>query len=225
MVNRRRRIFGWLMSPLIIGIAAGLTLSKCMWGYAFAPPAVRVDPGAEPLSLAHYWLKPELIVQSLKERDSALDNAFKDCRRGHECTYGRTLSVFGSRQWLQTPIPSIREVQAALESAQRLSPVSFFTAGAKGTGVVAAYRTKEGVKVLVAFNSYELHDDTHGYLELLFRNDVGRPVLQDAAHYYYDVAGVEFATPLFLAIFGTVVAYLLTGVAFFVTRALRARKS
>lgn len=87
-------------------------------------------------------------------------------------------------------------------------------AGAKGTGTVATFSLGGKTKTLVVFDSYELRDDTHGYVELLMSGVSANSRLEDAAYFYYDIAGIEFATPPVLMLIAVLLAYVLGGLMF-----------
>ncbi|XXF77915.1 hypothetical protein P2318_33420 [Myxococcaceae bacterium GXIMD 01537] len=76
--------------------------------------------------------------------------------------------------------------------------------------MVATYRVDGELRTVVGFQTGELNNDTHGYVEVLFRGAGPGAEFIESVHYYFDVAGIEFATPGFLIVVSQMAACLLS---------------
>ncbi len=219
----------WILVPLTVGVAAGLGASKSLWDYWWVPPAVYIDPAAHPRAIAFFSRWPSLEVKPIADRNEVLGSQLTRCSGGQteECTYGRVLLQTRNVEWIALPVIADSSVHTAFNAAQRLSPAAFVREGQNGTGVVAIYDLHGETLTLVAFNTAELHDDTHGYAEMLLRGSGGDITLSDSISYYYDVAGIEFATPRVLVLLGIILAFavaaLVAAVGFLARRGMPSR--
>jgi len=211
--GRQIRITLWILAPLTFGIAVGLVASKSLWDYWWVPPTVHIDHAARPTEIAFFWVWPSLEVKPLADRNELLSNELRSCSGGHQeaCTSGRAL--FRPRNIELTTLPTITaiRVRGALDSARRLSRTTFLSDGQRGTGFVTIYDLHGEQLTLITFNTAELHDDTRGHAEILLGGSGERVSLVDFTSYYFDVAGMEFATPCVLVLLGILLAFAVTG--------------
>lgn len=214
-MNRARlRAGAWVLVLTAVGAASGIVASKLLWGYFLAPPTAQPPPGVQPMALSVVWLRPEIVVRSHDERDSLIRTELDACRRGSEdCQHGRILQATGAERWLEVVGLGEERVARDLANAYSFHPAPFFLRGGHGTAVVAEYGGGKCRGVIVTFNSEELHADTHGFVEVVME-DCGpkySATLRASNLYYYDVAGIEFATPAFLAVTGGLLLNLAAG--------------
>lgn len=209
---RQIRITLWILAPLTFGIAVGLVASKSLWNYWWVQPIVHIDHAARPTEIAFFWVWPSLEVKPLSDRNELLSNELRRCSGGHqeECTSGRAL--FQTRNVELATLPTITAIRVrdALDSARRLSRTAFLSDGQQGTGFVTIYDLHGEQLTLITFNTAELHDDTRGHAEILLGGSGERASLVDFASYYFDVAGIEFATPRVLVLLGILLAFVVT---------------
>ena len=211
---RMLRIVALVAAPLVVGVAAGLTMSKCLWGYFVSPPTVTISPSCHPAAAAMFRAQPAVELLSRQERDEMLQSQFERCRHGDECTYGRTLLATGGKVWLDTRLEDEGTVRQVVADARNTPPAPFFVPTQRGVGAVATYSCPGGSVSLLLFHTYELHDDTHGYFEALFQKADSEYLSKAVAHYYFDVAGIESATPAVLSVIGMVLAYIVGALVF-----------
>lgn len=227
--HRLVRLALWILAPLTFGIAVGLGTSKSLWNYWWVPPTVHVDYAARPTEIAFFWVWPSLEVKPLADRNELLSDELRRCLGGHqeECTSGRAL--FQTRNVELTTLPTITaiRVRGALDSARRLSRTAFLRVEQQGTGFVTIYDLHGEQLTLITFNTAELHDDTRGHAEILLGGSGERTSLVDFVSYYFDVAGIEFATPRVLVLIGILLAFLVTALIAavgFIARRVRMKK-
>lgn len=218
MVSRRTRLASLLFLPAFVGIGAGLTASKILWNYVWSPPTVKVSKAAQPEALALFQKEKEVKILSDADRNDALAVHLRNCQGGGYCTFGRFLAATGNDEWFAAPTLPETEVRSILESMIAESPASFLGAGQRGIGVVATYVGDGERRTIVAFETRELWNDTYGYAEGLFRHSGPDVELLDSIYYFFDIAGIEFATPKVLVAMGVGLAYIVAICGFVVAR-------
>jgi hypothetical protein len=184
----------------------GLLVSKVLWNYALSPPSVELPSGSAPQAFGLYRVGAAPTVVAKQNRVGELKHEFRRCRTGDECTYGRTLSALGIGKLEALPELPAHEASDAIAIARRLSSVEFFRQGSGGVGIVVAF---ENHHTFVGFQTNELAHDTHGYVECVLDNRADASRLESEVSYYFDVAGIEFATPGVLVVLGALLAVLI----------------
>jgi hypothetical protein len=228
--SRKKCIAFWVLVPLICGIAFGLGASKSLWGFWWVQPTVQIDPASCPKEFTFFSIWPSLEVKPLATRNELVFDELRRCLKGfpEECTDGRALLHTPNVDWNTLPNITVSSVQDALDSARKLSSSEFLRDGQKGNGFVIKYDLNGQSLTLVTFNTSELHNDTHGYVEVLIAGHKERASLLDFAYYYYDVAGIEFATPGVLVVVGIVLSFLITALItaiVFMTKRVRRKRA
>ncbi len=221
------RIALWILCPLVIGTVIGLSASKLLWNYWWTLPTIHINHEAQPTAIAFFKIWPLLKVEPLASRNEILKNEFKRCAQEQqkECTFGRTLLQTSDVEWTTLPMIKTTSVHSALNSAYRLSETSLLRDGQQGTGIITIYDLQGKPLTLISFETAELHDDTHGHIEILLSGPSQQTSLLDFASYYYDVAGIEFATPRVLVFLGNLITFtvtvLITVIVFFAKRSAK----
>jgi len=163
------------------------------------------------------------VVLPKGERNAVLKDAFRRCDIGDECTFGRVLAATGSDRWTESPMVGDRDIQSAMASIRKLKLAPFLHEDQKGFGAIAVYEVDGETKTVACFHTLEIANDTHGYVEVLFRGSGSNIEREDSLHYFFDVAGIEFATPKVLTAIGMVCAYFVASLTFISTYVFGAR--
>jgi hypothetical protein len=140
------------------------------------------------------------------------------CQRGIDCTHGRILAAWPLEQLTALSSVPDSEVNDIVSTSGRFFPEDL-VGRQLSYGVVLVL---ESGFVVVSLSTRELSDDTYGHVELLLRGLGASIELVDSAYYYYDVAGIEFATPKFLVVLGVLLAYIIGAFAFVTLRLVAA---
>jgi hypothetical protein len=206
---------------LMLGAAVGLLASKQMWNYYWVIPVVSLGSELEPKAAAMVITGEGWQVLSKEERDRSLESELLRCsKEGEVCTFGRPLRRWGAETLATLPVLDADDALELLASARSVAPVGFLgpAGSGKGGGIVL---TLGSDTTLAAFHTGELHDDTYGYVEVLFQGRGATTVRKAAATYLFDLAGLEFLTPPVLVGLGMVLALLASVVGMAVARGFR----
>lgn len=206
------RIALWILCPLVIGSAVGLSTSKILWNYWWSPPTVHINHEAQPTAITFFKIWSLLKMEPLASRNEILKNELKRCAGEQQdgCTFGRALLQTSDVEWTTLPMVTATSVHDILNSAYKLPNTSLMRDGQQGTGVIATYDLQGKPLIFISFETAELRDDTHGHVEVLLGGTNEQTTLLDFASYYYDIAGIEFATPRVLVFFWCIVAFAVT---------------
>ena len=197
-----------VLAPVSFGAALGAEASRALWNYAWSPPRVDVGEAGSPVAFAIFSVDGHLGVLSRIERDATLQRELYRCDTGGNCTYGRPLTRWGLDELSSLPLASSEQIRRALKVAAADQPAEAARALPVERGAVVVF---DRAFTLLAAETGEIADDRFMYRELLVESEEGLPRAVAEARYYFDVAGIEFATPFFLMGSCIVATYLVLG--------------
>jgi hypothetical protein len=217
-MTSRRGLILFLVVPGAIALGASLVTSKVCWNYWWWPHTVTIPRELRPLAFSAYQARPDVRVLDAGERTAILDSQIVACTRESECNLGRTLAQFRSQ--LSSDLPLVPSESIASMLASAAGPQTFYDGTQPGFGMAVLFTDDT---CLLGFSSSELRDDTHGYFEAVLSPCTASPRVIQQRWYWFDVAGIEFATPKFLLCFYAVIAYGIAGYAALIIMGLRSR--
>lgn len=193
-----RRTTGLTLLALVTGAIAGLATSKARWGYVLGPPSTAVRRSMEVDSVSFVAVRGTRRPLTVAEQKTLLEDQLRRCAAsGEDCSFGRVLLRTGTKAWLGLVRPDDAEAEVAIDRALALRAAPFALDPGPTLGMVARLHERGRHLVIVGLQSRDsTDDDYHGYAEWLM-DEHGH--LDDFAVYYFDVAGLEFATPSLLA--------------------------
>jgi hypothetical protein len=193
-----RRIQAITLFALLLGAGSGLMVSKAQWNYFLRPSSTAARKSMEVDSVSFIAVGGSRTSPTLDEQRELLDGQIRQCATSDEdCSFGRVLLRTGTRSWEGLVGPSSPSAELAVEEALTLRASPFSLALGPTLGMVAHVHEGLSQFTIVGLESSDLaNDDHHGYAEWLIKEPAQ---LEDFVVYYFDIAGLEFATPLRLA--------------------------